>query len=124
MRRHLLILLALVAAAFFVVWQSREIILAYYLLSVLWLLPLYYFFKEKAYVLFAVSALGVFLLHGWFFQVDPHPRMIALWAVQALLFTGFCYYHRELRRFQDRARESKENVRKNLESFQAKYQTR
>ena len=47
MRRHLLILGALAAVMFFVVWQSQEIILAYYLLSALWLLPLYYFFKEK-----------------------------------------------------------------------------
>ena len=43
MRRHLLILLALGAAAFFVVWQSQEVILVYYLLSVIWILPLYYF---------------------------------------------------------------------------------
>ncbi len=124
MRRHLLILLALGAAAFFVVWQSQEIILAYYLLSAIWLLPLYYFFREKVYGLLAVSAAGIFLLHGWFFRIDPHPRMIVLWAVQALLFAGFCYYHWELKRFQDRAQESKENIRKSLESFQAKYQTR
>jgi len=124
MRRHLLILLALGAAAFFVVWQSREIILAYYLLSTIWLLPLYYFFKEKAYGLLVVSAIGIILLHGWFFRMDPHSRMIVLWAVQILLFSGFCYYHKELKRFQDRAQESKENVRKSLESFQAKYQTR
>ena len=124
MRRHLLIFLALVAAAFFVVWQSQEIILAYYLLSTIWLLPLYYFFREKVYGLFAVSTIGIFFLHGWFFRIDPNPRMIVLWAVQALLFAGFCYYHWELKRFQDRAQESKENVRKSLESFQAKYQTR
>ncbi len=124
MRRHLLILLVLGAVAFFVVWQSQEIILAYYLLSTIWLLPLYYFFKEKVYGLLAVSTLGIFLLHGWFFRIDPHPRMIVLWALQALLFAGFCYYHWELKRFQNRAQESKENVRKSLESFQAKYQTR
>jgi diguanylate cyclase (GGDEF)-like protein len=124
MRRHLLILLMLAVTAFFVVWQSQEIILAYYLLSALWLLPLYYFLKEKAYGFLAASAAGVFLLHGWFFRIDPHPRMIALWAVQALLLAGLYYYFRELKRFQDRAQESKENVRKNLESFQAKYQTR
>ena len=91
MRRHLLILLSLGAAMFFVVWQSQEIILAYYLLSTLWLLPLYYFLKEKAYEFLAVSALGVLLLHGWFFRCDPHLRMIVLWAVQVLLFAGFCY---------------------------------
>ncbi len=124
MRRHLLIFLALGASAFFVVWQSQEIILAYYLLSTIWLLPLYYFFKEKVYVLLVISAVGIILLHGWFFRIDPHPRMIILWAVQALLFFGFCYYYGELKRFQDRAQESKENVRKSLESFQAKYQTR
>lgn len=124
MRRHLLIFLALLAIAAFVVWQSQEIILSYYLLSAIWLLPLYYFLKEKVYGLLAVSTLGVFLLHGWFFRIDPHPRMIALWIVQALLFAGFCYYHWELKRFRTRAQESTENVRKNLESFQAKYQTR
>ena len=124
MRRHLLILLLLGAAMFFVVWQSQEIILAYYLLSTLWLLPLYYFLKEKAYEFLAVSALGVLLLHGWFFRMDPHPRMFALWAIQALLFSSFCYYRLELKRLQDRAQEAKENVRKSLESFQTKYQTR
>ena len=124
MRRHLLVLLLLGAAVFFVVWQSQEIILAYYLLSVLWLLPLYYFFQEKVYGFLAVSALGILLLHGWFFRIDPHPRMLLLWAVQALLFSGFCYYHWELKRFQTRAQESKEIVRKSFESFQAKYQTR
>ena len=124
MRRHLLIFLVLGAAAFFVVWQSQEIILVYYLLSTIWLLPLYYFFKEKVYGLLAVSTIGILLLHGWFFRIDPHPRMIGLWAVQVFLFAGFCYYHWELKRFQDRAQESKENVRKSLESFQAKYQTR
>jgi diguanylate cyclase (GGDEF)-like protein len=124
MRRHLLILLSLGVTMFFVVWLSREIILAYYLLSVIWLFPVCYFLKEKVYGLFAVSIAGILLLHGWFFHMDPHPRMIALWTVQALLFTGFCYYRWELKRFQDRVQESKENVRKNLESFQAKYQTR
>jgi len=117
-------LLALFAISAFVVWQSQEIILSYYLLSAIWLLPLYYFLKEKVYGLLAVSASGVFLLHGWFFRIDPYPRMIALWIVQALLFAGFCYYHWELKRFRTRAQESTENVRKNLESFQAKYQTR
>ncbi|MFA5167151.1 MAG: GGDEF domain-containing protein [Candidatus Omnitrophota bacterium] len=124
MRRHLLILFVLGVTAFFVVWQSREIILAYYLLSTIWLLPLYYFFRERVYGLLAVSAAGVFLLHGWFFRIDPYPRMVMLWAVQVLLFSGFCYYYRELKHFQDRAQESKENIRKNLELFQAKYQTR
>ncbi|MBI4711317.1 MAG: GGDEF domain-containing protein [Candidatus Omnitrophica bacterium] len=124
MRRHLLIVLFLVAAAAFVVWQCQEVILPYYLLSTIWLLPLYYFLKEKLYGLFAVSGLGIFLLHGWFFRIDPHPRMIMLWVVQTSLFAGFFYYHWELKRFQSRALESKENVRKSLESFQAKYQTR
>jgi diguanylate cyclase (GGDEF)-like protein len=124
MRRNLLILLAFALTAFFVVWQSQEIILAYYLLSTLWLLTLYYFFKERAYGFLAVSAIVTLFLHGWFFRIDPHSRMIGLWVVQAILFFGFCYYHRELKRFQDRALESKENVRKSLESFQAKYQTR
>ena len=89
MRRHLLILLSLGAAMFFVVWQSQEIILAYYLLSTIWLLPLFYFLKEKVYGLLVVTATGIFLLHGWFFRIDPHPRMILLWTVQALLFFGF-----------------------------------
>jgi len=124
MRRYLLILLALVAAIFFVVWQSREVILAYYLLSVIWLLPLYCFLKERIYWLLVLSAAGVLLLHAWFFRIDPHLRMMALWAVQVLLFTGFCYYRWELKRFQDRAQESKETVRTTLEAFQAKYQTR
>jgi len=124
MRRHLLVLFVLAALAIFVVWQSREIILAYYLLSALWILPLFYFLKERAYALLAISTLGIILLHGWFFRIDPHPRMMVLWAVQAILFAGFFYYHRELKRFQCRTQESKENVRKGLESFQAKYQTR
>ena len=124
MRRHLLILAALALAVFFVVWQSQEVILVYYLLSVIWLLPLYYFLKEKVYWLFALSSAGIILLHGWFFKIDPHPRMIALWAAQGLLFAGFCYYRWELKRFQDRAHESKENVRTSLETVQGKYQTR
>ena len=124
MRRNLLILFALGATAFFVVWQSQEIILVYYLLSTVWLLPLCYFLKEKVYGLLAVSTLGVLILHGWFFHIDPHPRMLLLWAVQALLFSGFCCYHWELKRFLTRSQDSKENVRKSLESFQGKYQTR
>jgi hypothetical protein len=124
MRRHLLILLGLGAAAFFVLWQSQEIILSYYLLSTIWLIPLYYFYKNRVYGLLTVSAIGILTLHAWFFRMAPHPRMIALWGVQALLFAGFCYYHWELKRFLDRAQEAKENVRKSLESFQAKYQTR
>ena len=124
MRRRLLILLALGAASCFVLWQSRETLLAYYLLSTIWLLPLYYFYKEKLYGFLMVSAIGIMVLHGWFFRMAPHPRMIALWAVQALLFAGLCYYYWELKRFLDRAQEAKENVRKSLESFQAKYQTR
>jgi len=116
--------LFLVAAAAFVVWQCQEVILPYYLLSAIWLLPLYYFLKEKLYGLLAVSGVGIFFVHGWFFRLDPHPRMIMLWVVEALLFAGFFYYHWELKRFQSRAMESKENVRKSLESFQAKYQTR
>ena len=124
MRRHLLILTAFVAAVFFVVWQSREVILAYYLLSVIWLLPLYYFLKDRVYWLAAVLAAGILLLHVMFFRTDPHLRMIVLWGVQTFLFAGFCYYRWELKRFQDRALESKEHVRTSLEAFQAKYQTR
>ncbi len=124
MRRSFLILVCLGAAMAFVVWISREVILPYYLLSIFWLIPLYYFLEEKAYPLLAFSSLLVLALHGWFFLVDPHPRIIALWVCQAFLFVGFCYYRWELKRFHERARESKENIRKNLESFQAKYQTR
>ena len=124
MRRHLLILLALAASMAFVVWQSQEIILSYYLLSGLWLLPVFYFLREKVYALLALSLTGVVLLHSWFFRMDPHPRMIALWIAQGFLFAGLYYYHTELKRFQARAQESKETVRKSLESFQGKYQTR
>jgi diguanylate cyclase (GGDEF)-like protein len=124
MRRHLLILLAFAFSMLFVVWQSQEIILSYYLLSVLWLLPVYYFWKERTYLLLAVSLVCVILLHGWFFLLDPEPRMIGLWIAQGFLFGGLCYYRMELKRFQNRAMDSKETVRKNLESFQAKYQTR
>ena len=124
MRRNLLILLCLGAAMAFVVWQSKEIILAYYLLSILWIFPLYYFLKEKRYLLLAVGSIGVLFLNGWYFLSDPHPRLIALWGCHATLFAGFTYYWWELRRFLDRAHASKDNVRKNLDSFQTKYQTR
>jgi len=124
MRRHLLILAALAASMFFVVWQSQEVILVYYLLSAIWLLPLYYFLKEKLYWLVAVAAVVILFLHAAFFRIDPHFRMIGLWIVQALLFAEFCHYQWELKRFQDRARESKDTVRTSLESFQGKYQTR
>jgi diguanylate cyclase (GGDEF)-like protein len=124
MRRHLLMLFVFVAMVFFVFWQTREVILSYYLLSTLLLLPVFYFLREKVYGFLALSTLGIVAFHAWFFMWAPQPRMILLWVAQALLFAGLCYYHRELKRFQDRALESKENVRKNLESFQAKYQTR
>ncbi len=124
MQRRLLILAALAAAVFFVVWQSQEIILSYYLFSVIWILPLYYFLKERAYVFLSLSAVGVCLGHAWFFRTDPHLRMLALWAVEALLLAGFAYYRWELNHFQSRVLDAKETVRKNLESFQAKYQTR
>jgi len=124
MRRHLLILTALIAAVSFVVWQSREVILAYYLLSALWLLPLYYFLKDKAYAFLIPATISVCLLHVWYFRVAPHPRMIMLWLAQASLFAGLAYYRWELNRFQVRVLEGKETVRKNLEIFQTKYQTR
>ena len=124
MRRHALIFLSFLATAAFVVWQSQEVIFVYYLLSSLWLFPLYYFLKEKVYWLFGISLAGIFLLHAWFFSFAPHFRMIALWCVQGVLFAGFCFYRLELRRFQIRAYDAKEGVRKNLESIQAKYQTR
>ncbi|HOW87467.1 MAG TPA: GGDEF domain-containing protein [Candidatus Omnitrophota bacterium] len=124
MRRHLLTLSVLAIAMCFVVWQSRQTLLVYYLLSTLWVLPLYYFFKERAYGFLVFAAAAVLLLHGWFFRISPHPRMFGLWLVQALLFSGLCYYRWELKRLQDRAQEAKENIRKSLESFQAKYQTR
>jgi hypothetical protein len=110
MRRHLLILFCLGAAMAFVVWQSREVILAYYILSTLWLLPLYYFLREKAYVLFAIALAGVLFLHGWFFFLDPHPRMILLWVCHVFLFSGICYYWFELRRFQQRALASRDKI--------------
>ncbi|MFH0983950.1 MAG: GGDEF domain-containing protein [Candidatus Omnitrophota bacterium] len=124
MRRSVLILVSLGVAVLFVVWQSQEVSLSYYLLSTLWLLPLYYFFKEKTYGLLAAAVLGVCALHAWFFVGNPHLRVAGLWVVQVLLFLGFCYYYEELKRFLDRAQESKESVRKSLESFQVKYQTR
>jgi diguanylate cyclase (GGDEF)-like protein len=124
MRFHFLILLCLGALLAFVVWQSQEVILAYYLLSIFWLMPLFYFWKARTYPMLAFSTLGVLFLHAWFFIWNPSLRMIALWFCQILLFMGFSFYWWELKRFYDRAGDSKEQVRKNLESFQAKYQTR
>jgi len=124
MRRNILTLGCLGAMMSFVFWQSQEIILVYYLLSVLWLLPLCYFLMEKEYLLLAISTGAILFLHGWFFVRAPETRMVVLWFCQLSVFAGFSYYCWELKRFHDRAQTAKETVRKNLESFQQKYQTR
>ena len=124
MRIHFLILLCLGALMTFVVWQSQEVILAYYLLSTFWLMPLFYFWKSRTYPILVFATLGVLCLHGYFFLLNPSPRIVTLAIFQVFLFAGFSYYWWELKRFHDRAVDSKEHIRKNLESFQAKYQTR
>lgn len=124
MRKHLLNFAALGALVTLVLWQSTENVLVYFLTSVFWIFPLFYFLKEKAYVLFASSLLGIGVFHGKFFLTLQQGRVLALWTVQGILFLALCYYLAELRRFLSRAQEKKEEVRRALESLQAKYQTR
>ena len=124
MRKHLLIFAVFLGMAVFVFFQARELLLVYYLLSPLWLFPLFYFLKEKIYLLFVLCLAGMVLIHGWFLFQHPQPRMFMLLMVQGALFFAFCTYFWELRRFFKIADERKENVRKNLESLQGKYQMR
>jgi len=124
MRKCLLILAALAALAFFVFGQSKELPLVHFLISTLWLFPLFYFLREKATLFFLVALVGIIVLQGDFFLRVRNLRVPVLWGVQALLFFALYYYYAELRRFLVLAQAKKEDVRKTLETLQSKYQTR
>ncbi len=124
MRKCLLILAVLGALVFFVFWQSRDLPLVHFLISTLWIFPLFYFLKERAYLFFVGALIVVVALQGDFFLGVPRWRVSVLWGIQLFLFFALCYYFAELKRFFALAQTKKEDVRKTLESLQSKYQTR
>ncbi len=124
MRKRLLIAAVFASLVGFGYVQSRELPLVHFLISTLWVFPLFYFSREKAFVLLAAGWAAVVFFQIEFFLRNGSPRVPVLWGVQALLFAALCYDHAELRRFLARAQEKKEDVRRALEMLQAKYQTR
>ncbi|HOE69014.1 MAG: Phytochrome-like protein cph2 [Candidatus Omnitrophica bacterium ADurb.Bin314] len=124
MRGSLLILAAQLVLGFFILCISKELVLPYYLLAPLMLLPSFYFYRDSARKSLLVSLFVAVLFNLRFVFVDPHPRFFSFLLLQALFFIVLCLYSRELRETIRQADEKKNEVRKNLDNLQAKFQTR
>lgn len=124
MRKHVLILLFQLGLAAIILHQTRELILVYYLLAPVLLLPAFYFYKERSRGMLLVALLVAAAVNLRYFFLDPMPRLFLFWGGQAVFFMLSCAYSRELRIALDYASSKKNEVRKNLENLRAKFQTR
>ena len=124
MRKHVLILSLQLGLAAIILHQTRELILVYYLLAPVLLIPAFYFYKERSRGMLLAALLVVVSVNARYFFLNPMPRLFLFWAGQAVFFALSCAYFRELRTALDYASSKRNQVRKNLENLRAKFQTR
>ena len=124
MRRRLLILALQLGLIFFIFREARSLILVYYLLAPLLVLPVFFFYKEAANVFLILSIGATVALHGWYGVIDFHPRLVFFWLFQPLLFALLILYLKDLRGILLKNTEEKDAVHVELKNLQAKYQTR
>jgi len=125
MRKRLLILAIQVGLGIFILRSSSGLILVYYLLSPLLLLPAFYFHKESARIFLGISLALAVLVNGRFILVDPCPIcLFSFWTFQTVFFALLCFYSQEMKAVVRFASAKKNEVHKNLENLQTKFQTR
>lgn len=124
MRKRFLILAIHLGLASFILQKSAGLILFYYLLAPLLVLPLFYFYKEAAWNFFGVAIVAAGFTHIKCSMSAPHGSLVLFYLTQVGFFAVLAYYLRDLRDQFDEATARRDEIRDNLGGLQVKYQTR
>ena len=124
MYKRLLILALHFVLILFILREASSLILVYFLLSPLLILPAFYFYKEAAWFFFGITVLTILGLFVKYAAIDLWPEFLLFGIFQPFLFMMLMFYFGDLRFVLREATVEKEEIRTNLENLKAKFRTR